>query len=205
MKFTISAVLALVAQSIAVSVQLDTRNWKQDSKNCLCDADASLLATSFGLTISNYTQALAVQLFAEGFTDQSDSVNQLINTSPLPPHPVCLRVRLHDCLADTASQLGTLTFSSKEDFLAGQGAQPAVPFQVLNTWHTCDTVIVRWLSAQKPDQVQGISILTAQVAKPGEGGGFGVGATKYQIIRVLAEFNSGAWLVNLGKPECAAK
>merc|ERR1711981_1123507 len=188
MKFTISAVLALVAQSIAVSVQLDTRNWKQDSKNCLCDADASLLATSFGLTISNYTQALAVQLFAEGFTDQSDSVNQLINTSPLPPHP-----------------LGTLTFSSKEDFLAGQGAQPAVPFQVLNTWHTRDTVIVRWLSAQKPDQVQGISILTAQVAKPGEGGGFGVGATKYQIIRVLAEFNSGAWLVNLGKPECAAK
>ena len=56
-----------------------------------------------------------------------------------------------------------------------------------------------------PDQVQGISILTAQIARPGEGGGFGVGEERWQIIRVLAEFNSGAWLVNLGKPECATK
>jgi hypothetical protein len=46
---------------------------------CISTADASLIATSFGLTISNYTEALAVQLFTNNFTDQSDSVNTLIH------------------------------------------------------------------------------------------------------------------------------
>jgi hypothetical protein len=46
---------------------------------CISTPDASLIATSFGLTISNYTEALAVQLFTNNFTDQSDSVNTLIH------------------------------------------------------------------------------------------------------------------------------
>jgi hypothetical protein len=87
-----------------------------------------------------------------------------------------------------------LTFASKADFLAGQGAQPPVPFKILNLWNTCDTVIIRWL---------GISIATVVPAIEGQGGGFGVGPQKWQISRILAEFNSGAWLGDLGYPECA--
>lgn len=97
-----------------------------------------------------------------------------------------------------------MTFDSKQAFLDGQGAQPPVPFDILNTWNTCNTVIIRWVSHQEPDQVQGISIGEVQVAKEGEGGGVGV-TGKYQIKTIWAEFNSGAWLINLGKPECDVK
>ena len=103
----------------------------------------------------------------------------------------------------TNPQLGVLTFASKAEFLAAQGAQPNIPFKILNLWNTCDTVIIRWLSAQSPLPVQGISIATVQPAIAGQGGGVGVGPQKWQINRVLAEVNSGAWLGNLGYPECA--
>jgi hypothetical protein len=55
---------------------------------CLSPADAEIVSRSFGLLISNYTTKLAVQLLADDFIDQADSVNQLINTSPLPHQPV---------------------------------------------------------------------------------------------------------------------
>ncbi|KAG9948126.1 hypothetical protein KCU85_g5181, partial [Aureobasidium melanogenum] len=152
---------------------------------CISAADASLIGTSFGLTISNYTEALAIQLFTNDFTDQSDSVNTLIHEPGL-----------------TAQDLGSLTFTSKAEFLAGQGAQPPVPFKILNLWNTCNTVIIRWLSAQEPLPVQGISIASVVPAIPGQGGGFGVGPQKWQISAIVAEFNSGAWLGNLGYPEC---
>ncbi|KAH0370488.1 hypothetical protein KCU65_g2459, partial [Aureobasidium melanogenum] len=152
---------------------------------CISAADASLIGTSFGLTISNYTEALAVQLFTNNFTDQSDSVNTLIHEPGL-----------------TAQDLGGLTFTSKAEFLAGQGAQPPVPFKILNLWNTCNTVIIRWLSAQTPLPVQGISIASVVPAIAGQGGGFGVGPQKWQISAIVAEFNSGAWLGNLGYPEC---
>jgi hypothetical protein len=57
---------------------------------CLTTGDAQILAHSFGQTISNYTTALAVQLFTNDFTDQSDSVNSLIQNSPLPNIPVSI-------------------------------------------------------------------------------------------------------------------
>ena len=95
-----------------------------------------------------------------------------------------------------------MTFTSKAEFIAGQGAQPPVPFKILNLWNTCNTVIIRWLSAQKPLPVQGVSIASVVPAIEGQGGGFGVGSQKWQISAIVAEFNSGAWLGNLGYPEC---
>lgn len=50
-----------------------------ENYTCISSADAALIATKFGLTISNYTEALAVQLLSDDFTDQSDSVNTLIH------------------------------------------------------------------------------------------------------------------------------
>ncbi|KAI4735485.1 hypothetical protein E4T50_14003 [Aureobasidium sp. EXF-12298] len=152
---------------------------------CISAPDASLIATNFGMTISNYTEPLADQLFTNNFTDQSDSVLTLMHEPGLQ-----------------AQDLGRLTFSSKANFLAAQGAQPNVPFEILNLWNTCNTVIIRWLSAQTPLPVQGISVATVQPAIKGQGGGFGTGAQKWQINNIVAEFNSGAWLGNLGYPEC---
>jgi hypothetical protein len=103
----------------------------------------------------------------------------------------------------TITQLGVLTFSSRAEFLAAQGAQPSVPFKILKLWNTCGTVIIRWQSDQTPYEVQGISIASVVPVSEGQGGGgFGVGDQKWQISSVVAEFNSGAWLGNLGNPEC---
>jgi hypothetical protein len=61
---------------------------------CISASDASLIATSFGLTISNYTEALAVQLFTNNFTDQSDSVNTLIHEPGLQAKDVSIQAYL---------------------------------------------------------------------------------------------------------------
>jgi hypothetical protein len=61
------------------------------SATCISAPDASLIATSFGLTISNYTEALAVQLFTNNFTDQSDSVNTLIHEPGLRAQDVSIQ------------------------------------------------------------------------------------------------------------------
>lgn len=58
---------------------------------CIDSADAAVIGRDFGLLISNYTNELAVRLLAEGFTDQADSVNTLINNSPLPDQEVSIR------------------------------------------------------------------------------------------------------------------
>jgi len=34
-----------------------------------------------------------------------------------------------------------------------------VPFEILHVWHTCDTVLLRWVSKQLPQQVQGFDAL----------------------------------------------
>lgn len=40
----------------------------------------------------------------------------------------------------TSLQLGSATFDSRADFKAGQGAQPAIPFQILNLYNNCNSV-----------------------------------------------------------------
>jgi hypothetical protein len=66
----------------------NTATPSHSSVPCISAADASLIGTSFGLTISNYTEALAVQLFTNNFTDQSDSVNTLIHEPGLTAQDV---------------------------------------------------------------------------------------------------------------------
>jgi hypothetical protein len=89
-------------------------------------------------------------------------------------------------------QFGTLTFESKSAFIDGQGAQPAVSFETLSTWNTCDTFIIRWRSLQKPDQVQDISIGIVQPAKEGESGAAGQ-TGKYQIKNIFPETAAPGW------------
>ena len=61
-------------------------------------------------------------------------------------------------------------------------------------WHNCDTVILNWRSAQTPQLVTGNVVL--ETAYDGA----------WKIKTTYSEFNSGAWLVNLGvfEPTCPA-
>ena len=92
-------------------------------------------------------------------------------------------------------QLGTLTFATKALFLNASATQPPVPFTILQTWHTCDTVIIRWVATPVgTQQVQGFDAL---IVEPSSNG-----FQPYQIKTTYGEFNSGAWLADLGRPEC---
>lgn len=91
----------------------------------------------------------------------------------------------------TRSPLGSVSFDSKAAFIQGQGTQPPFPsVDTLDMFHTCDRIAWRWQGNYAPLPIRGINI-------------FNVNA-KFQIQTVLVEMNSGAFLKNVGKPECDA-
>ena len=146
------------------------------SSTCLSPAQATQIVNKFGLLLTNPQGsgfvALATSLLADDFTDTSDSINFLAG---IP--------------------LTTVTFPSRDAFIAGQGGQVALTsLTTLNIWIGCNTITWRWravppLGARLP--VTGINVFEINSAG--------------QIETVFAEFDNGAWLVDLGNPECAAK
>lgn len=62
---------------------------------CISAPDASLIASKFGLTISNYSEPLAVRLFTNNFTDQSDGVLTLMHEPGLQAQDVSLHISYH--------------------------------------------------------------------------------------------------------------
>ncbi|CAK3955362.1 Hypothetical predicted protein [Lecanosticta acicola] len=142
--------------------------------SCMSDDDAQQVADNFAQSISDYSDSLADSAFTTDFHDYSDSVIELMDNG-CPNSPTAL---------------GSATFDSLAAFKAGQSAQAPIPFQQLNLWHTCDAVTLRWVSSgtgQEPEQVTGIIVLET-VYQSGT----------WLIQTVYSEFNSGAWLVNLG-------
>lgn len=166
---------SVIAAVAALSVPLA-------SAQCLANSEANLLAKNFGLLISNYSNSLANETLTPNFQDYSESVNTLIDSAGTAPVPL----------------LGQ-TFKSRADFEAGSAAQPSVPFTVKNVWYTCNVITVRWESDQKPQPVVGISVLHTVYA------GTLSQPLRFQIDEVWAEFDSGAWLVNLGVFKPASK
>ena len=76
------------------------------------------------------------------------------------------------------------------------GLEPAPEYDSL---HTSSQVVIRWISRQTPQQVQGFTAMEVLANKNKT-------TTKrypYLINKTYGEFNSGAWLVNLGNPQCA--
>ena len=55
---------------------------------CLCDSDADVIGNDFAQLISNYSAAFANEVLADDYTDQSDSVNTLIDAGTTSPIPV---------------------------------------------------------------------------------------------------------------------
>lgn len=90
--------------------------------------------------------------------------------------------------------LTTTTFGSQAAFIGGQGSQPPIASVVtLNIWHDCHTIAWRWratldLGANLP--VTGINVMIITDDK--------------QIETNYSEFDNGAWLEDLGNPQCPA-
>jgi hypothetical protein len=190
----------------------------QRNSDCLSKADATTIVNDFinliTYTQSNFNTTLANQLLADDFTDSSDSIDYIseapvretsvISTSPsrvcvicVQPPPVRSKLpqsRNHFYEITNASrllQLGSVTFASKKAFIKGQGSQPPFPsVTTLNILYTCHEITWRFQLNTTPLPVRGIDIFVTNSAK--------------QIKTIFAEFNSGAFLFNQGRPECLA-
>jgi len=156
-----------------------------DAPPCMTYDQAQKVANNFKTLISDYSNATAEAVLTVDFTDYSDSVTELINSGCKGPQA-----------------LGEATFDSRVAFEAGQGSQPNIPFELLNLWHTCDTVVIRWrttVDSTATQFVTGIIVLETEYNKNSTD-------QPFLIDTVYSEFNSGAWLVDLGvfKPTCDA-
>jgi hypothetical protein len=157
---------------------------------CMTTAQAVKVAQNFRALIHDtFNTTLAQTSMTADFTDYSDSVIELINSG-----------------CSTPQTLGDATFTSRAAFIQGQSGQPPIPFNILNLWHTCSTVIIRWRASapgtitttQEP--VTGIIVIeTSKNPKKNTD-------QPFLINTVFSEFNSGAWLYDLGVfvPNCTA-
>jgi hypothetical protein len=89
----------------------------------------------------------------------------------------------------TRTPLGEVSFATKQDFIDGQGTQPPFPsVETLNMFHTCNSIAWRWQGNYVPLWIRGINMFMINEKK--------------QIQTVYVELNSGAFLKDVGKPEC---
>jgi len=177
-----SFIIAAAAFAIGAIASPTLISKRDCNDTCMTYDQAQVVANNFKTLIAAYSDDLANQVLTEDFEDYSDSVTELINSGCTGPQP-----------------LGSVTFDSRASFEAGQGSQPAIPFEILNLWYACTgPVVIRWRSAQTPEIITGNIVLeTTRSTNTSE---------PWLINTVYSEFNSGAWLVNLGvfQPNCSA-
>lgn len=146
----------------------------------MTDDDATTLVNDFIYFLENPSTdptsefaTLVETVLTSNFTDTSDSINFMTQGT-----------------AD-AIPMGGVTFGSQTAFLYGQGAQPAIPSVVTqNIWHDCHTLTWRWRAYFNSTDipVTGINVMDITADK--------------QIDVNYSEFDNGAWLYNLGNPQC---
>ena len=177
----LTSALALCASASPV----DKRNY---GGSCLSASQAQTVADNFRATIAEpFNVAFVKATFAKTFQDYSDSVNELINAG---------------CPSGGAATLGAATFASRKAFIQGQSQQAPITFNILNLWYNCDTVIIRWTTpnpgtVQPEEEVTGIIVIEVVAGS--------TSANPWLIQTVYSEFNSGAWLYDLGvfvPPQC---
>jgi len=143
--------------------------------NCIPYDIAIAIETQWISTLTAFNTAVAENLLAPQLVDQSDSINYIAG---IP--------------------LGATTFAGPQAYIAGQGAEPPIGFTVLSTDAiTCDgTIALRWVAqvGENIYPVQGITILKAVQVGTEEV----VGPTGWQLAEIHTEFNSAAWIVDIG-------
>jgi len=144
---------------------------------CLLPAQATNIVNAFNYLLANPTAAnfntTATALLSSDWTDTSDSINQLI--------------------APDGSLEGTTTFTSRSTFISSSSQQPPLYLQTLDILNSCNKIAWRWISingtGNNQEKVKGIDVFNIN--------------SKGQIQATFAEFNSGAWLLDLGNPQCS--
>ena len=174
--------IALFSLAVLGAVAAPTERRGARSSQCITDAQADVIAADYAALIVSYSDALADAVLAPNFTDYSESVNTLINSCPQ---------------GDAAKPLPLLapTFTSLEQFKIGQGQQPSINFERLNLWHTCDSVIIRWVTtntAPIPEPKPVVGLISMEVIPNSNSTG-----KPWLIDTVYSEFDAGAWLQNL--------
>ena len=154
---------------------------------CMTSADAAKVAATFKATIDQpFSTSLVDAAFTSDFTDYASGVNPLIDSG---------------CTAPLS--LTSATFTSRDAFIKGQSSQQPINFDILNTWNNCDTVMLRWRGSgnlgpvQPNEDVTGMIVIEAVPSTTSA-------SYPWLIQTVYSEFNSGAWLYDLGvmKPSC---
>jgi len=182
----LASALALGASANPLGSQLSERNY---GGACLTNSEAQTVANNFRKTIAEtFDVAFVKRTFAKTFVDYSDSVNELINGGCPDPNEIV--------------ELGSPTFSSRKAFIQGQSGQAPIAFNILNVWHNCDTVILRWNgpnpgTVTPEEAVTGIIVLEVVAGNAHQ--------EPWVIQTTYSEFNSGAWLYDLGvfvPPQC---
>lgn len=172
----LSSIVAPVALAAVASAApaLKARGY-DGGDNCIPYDVAIGIETAWISTLTNFDLATAQNLLYPQVQDTSDSINYIAG---IP--------------------LGSVTFPSAQAYEQGQGAQPPIGFTVLGTDAiTCDGVIaLRWVAqvGSKALPAQGITILKA--IKVGDQPT--VGPNGWQLAEIHTEFNSAAWIVDLG-------
>jgi len=172
MRFSTIVAPVTLAAAASAAPALNTRDY---GNSCISQQVATAIETAWVSTLTNFDLATAQNLLYPGLQDFSDSINYIAG---IP--------------------LGSVTFGSAQAYEAGQGAQPPIGLTVLGTDAiTCDGVIaLRWVAAVGSQQLpaQGITILKAiQVGNEDV-----LGPNGWQLKEIHTEFNSAAWIVDLG-------
>ncbi|KAF2485676.1 hypothetical protein BDY17DRAFT_109950 [Neohortaea acidophila] len=188
MRGLIVSTLSLLALG---GVEAHPQSYGGSSSSCMPYDTGVALATAFrDLIALPFNQTLAKHAMTPTFTDYSDSVIELINNG-CPNGPIAL---------------GSPTFSGRTAFIKGQSGQAPIPFTIQKTYPACDSVAFTWVSQPGPggpanggkgvqpeQQVSGIIILETVPNTWNPSGEF-----DWKIQTAYSEFNSGAWLYDLG-------
>ncbi|KAK5110972.1 hypothetical protein LTR85_000682 [Meristemomyces frigidus] len=191
---TCTAIVTSVATTVTTSTVIVTQTYTEPPSStlvpflpsqpkCVTDEDAEVIADIFRLLIQEYSDELALAALTEDFVDWASSVNILMNRG-----------------AQFPKNITGPTFSGRQAFMDGQGSQPQIPFTKLHIFHGCDSVSMNWLTersaAGQKTEVAAIPVVGNVIMSvvPAEEGS----QYNFRISNIWSEFNSAAWIANLG-------
>jgi len=172
---TIAATVALAAVASAAPTRTVEARGYDGGSSCIPYDVAISIETDWVSTLTAYNAATAENLLYPGLIDYSGSIQLL-----------------------AAGNVNDPIFTSAAAYEAGQSQLPAIGFQILDTASiTCDgTIALRWVASVglQTLPVHGITILKSiQVGTESA-----VGPNGWQLKEINTEFNSAAWLADIG-------
>ncbi|KAL4815491.1 hypothetical protein BDW67DRAFT_185766 [Aspergillus spinulosporus] len=163
--------------SLMVALASAVPAWTAQRAPCLTDAEAQRLTENFAWMVSSWklnvpkSEELLLQSVSPTVHDYSASVINL-ETAGCRSGPRPLD-------------------SNREEFAADQLNIEPFELNVLQVWHSCNTISFRWNAPQRVRDVTGLVVLETVPAPPG-------GSFRHIIQTIYSEFDTAAFLVNTG-------